>query len=177
MTVNSRREPIDDLALTRSQLMIWTGQRLQPSDPLYNMVLAFRIHGQIDAACFKRAFQALVDNSDALRTTFIYRDGIPRQRVHSSFRYDIQHLFMNRAELDAWIRDHAEREFDLERCLFESTLIELADNDFVVLQSAPPYDGRMVYSTGVRLYGGVLRARPGGQTGRRFRAAVFSQLR
>jgi hypothetical protein len=57
---------VQENALTRSQLMIWTGQNLQPSDPLYNMVLTFRIRGRIDEAAFTAAFRELVANSDSL---------------------------------------------------------------------------------------------------------------
>ena len=36
--------------LTRSQLLIWTGQQLHPHAPLYNMAFAFTIHDRIDSA-------------------------------------------------------------------------------------------------------------------------------
>ena len=42
--------------LTKSQLMIWIGQKLNPCVPLYNMIRTFTIHGEIDHAYFQQAF-------------------------------------------------------------------------------------------------------------------------
>ncbi|MCB0277281.1 MAG: hypothetical protein KDI06_20875, partial [Calditrichaeota bacterium] len=64
--------------LTHSQFLIWTGQKLNPDVPLYNMALAFRIRGELDREAFREAFQMLVDRSDALRTVIKEQQGIPR---------------------------------------------------------------------------------------------------
>ena len=56
--------------LTESQILIWTGQKLQANEPLYNMVLRFDIEGPIDTQLFQQAFQKLIDSCDALRTVF-----------------------------------------------------------------------------------------------------------
>jgi amino acid adenylation domain-containing protein/non-ribosomal peptide synthase protein (TIGR01720 family) len=123
-------------ALTRSQLMIWTGQRLQPDDPLYNMVLSFRIGGAIDERLFREAFAALVAHCDALRSTFLTRDGTPRQRFHESRPYDMAFIDLTgepdpEAALAAWQREHAEALFDPSDSLFESTLIRLSETSHV----------------------------------------------
>ena len=49
------------------------------------MVMSFRIRGEIDVEQFRAAFQALVDRSEALRTTIADRDGEPCQRIHHRF--------------------------------------------------------------------------------------------
>lgn len=129
--VTSRQADATELALTRSQLMMWTGQNLQPSDPLYNMVLTFRLRGHIDEAAFRAAFRALLDNSDALRTTFVVRSGVPRQRILDSFDYDLPVIELEESAVQAWISEHAEQDFDLSTCLFESVLIRLSHDDYV----------------------------------------------
>lgn len=125
-----------DTALTRSQSLIWTGQRLQPGEPLYNMVFAFRIRGAIEIDLFRAAFQALVDRSDALRTTFVDDHGTPRQRFHDRLLYrvelvDLASEAQPEAALDRWQHEHATRSFDTSRLLFESTLLRVAQDDHV----------------------------------------------
>ena len=99
--------------LTRSQLMMWTGQSLQPSDPLYNMVLTFRLRGRIDEPAFCAAFSKLVANSDALRTVFVVRSGTPRQCVLPSTTYEMPVVELDASELDAWVAERAEQILDL----------------------------------------------------------------
>ncbi|MEL7360424.1 MAG: condensation domain-containing protein, partial [Cyanobacteria bacterium J06560_6] len=54
-------------ALTTPQRLLWLGQKLAPSAPLYNMAFCFTLTGEVDAAHFQSAFQALIDRCDALR--------------------------------------------------------------------------------------------------------------
>ncbi|NNF17646.1 MAG: amino acid adenylation domain-containing protein, partial [Gammaproteobacteria bacterium] len=122
--------------LTRSQLMIWTGQKLQSDEPLYNMALAFRIHGDIDPDLFQRAFDALVARCDALRTTFVTIKDIPKQRFHEHYRYQVEYVDLSSSAdvettLQNWLKAHAQAEFDLGHCLYESTLIKIAAKEFV----------------------------------------------
>lgn len=69
--------------LTRSQLLLWTGQRLSPGSSLYNMVLTFEVHGALDAARFRRAFEGLVAGEESLRTCFFEAEGRPGRRVEA----------------------------------------------------------------------------------------------
>ncbi|MGB0389902.1 MAG: condensation domain-containing protein, partial [Ardenticatenaceae bacterium] len=54
--------------LTKRQLLIWMGQKLNPEVPSYNMMMTFTIKGEIQPGRFLEAFQALIDHTDALRT-------------------------------------------------------------------------------------------------------------
>lgn len=70
-------------ALTRRQLAIWAGDRLAAGSPVFVEAGMIHLHGELDAACFRRAFQAVVDESDALRIAFEDDAGWPRQRIHA----------------------------------------------------------------------------------------------
>ena len=70
--------------LTAAQSLLWTGQELDPESPLYNMAVAFHIEGALDADLFAKAFQRLVDGSDALRTRFERTNDGPRRRIVES---------------------------------------------------------------------------------------------
>lgn len=74
---------VASIPMGRAQELLWTGQRLRPGVPLYNMVLAFEIEGELDEHRFEQAYRALIASSDALRTR-IGGGGTPRARVAAS---------------------------------------------------------------------------------------------
>lgn len=130
--MNEQETTSIDSNLTQSQLLLWTGQKLSPESPLYNMVLTFEIQGELDISRFQLAFQQLVDQSDALRTVFMEEDGMPRQRVLSTFNYLPEMLDWSdpgrSAEDDAsWFSDQNCIRFDLSKRLFTSVLIKKSD--------------------------------------------------
>ena len=130
----------DDLAnrsnLSRSQLLIWTGQQLNPDAPLYNMVLTFEISGSVNLPAFRRAFQALVDTSDAMRTQIIEIDGVPQRRVVEPFRYEVEELDLSAqatpdSDLEAWVRARSRLQFQLDERLFDTVIVKLSNDRFV----------------------------------------------
>ena len=135
--MKSADSPAGDLfPLTRSQLLLWTGQRLAPAEPLYNMVLAFDIEGEVDVAAFRSAFSGLLRECDALRIVFEERDGVPRQRFLESVSYELPVVDL-RSEKDPavarqqWIAEQSQHLFPLDGLLFHSALLQLADDKFV----------------------------------------------
>ena len=130
----------DDLAnrsnLSRSQLLIWTGQQLNSDAPLYNMVLTFEISGSVNLPAFRRAFQALVDTSDAMRTQIIEIDGVPQRRVVEPFRYEVEELDLSAqatpdSDLEAWVRARSRLQFQLDERLFDTVIVKLSNDRFV----------------------------------------------
>ena len=76
--------PTHDLSvhdLTTPQRLLWLGQKLVPSAPLYNMAFCFTLTGEVDTAHFQAAFQALIDRCDALRMVDEESNGEPQRRV------------------------------------------------------------------------------------------------
>jgi amino acid adenylation domain-containing protein len=57
-------------------------QQLTPESGAYNLVYAVELHGKLDLSAFKRAFSELAARHDALRTTFLERDGNPVRLIH-----------------------------------------------------------------------------------------------
>jgi amino acid adenylation domain-containing protein len=129
----------DDLpagsGLTRSQFLLWMGQRLHPEAPLYNMALVFEIGGAVDAAHLDRAFAALLERSDALRTV-IEEDGEePRIRVREPFAHAVEQVDLSGspdpdAALRRWAEARAARLFDLRERLFDTALLRLTPDRF-----------------------------------------------
>ncbi len=116
--------------------MIWTGQQLDPDSPLYNMALRFDLLGAIDPTRFERAFQSVVDRSDALRTVYVETDGEVHALVRDEMPARVDHVDLS-AEADplsqarAWITRRCRRPFDLGRTSFDAALLALAPEHFV----------------------------------------------
>ncbi len=122
--------------LTGSQLAIWTGQSLQPGEPLYNMALAFHFAGAVDPELFSRAFDRLAAECDSLRAVFDVQDGRPRQHFRSNVAAPMQCLDLSEeqdpsAALERWIAQRTKRIFDTSACLYDTAIVKMSDDHFV----------------------------------------------
>ena len=122
--------------LTASEQLIWTGQRLDPAAPLYNMALSIEIATAIDVPAFLRAFQHLVDATDALRTTFVDIGGRPRRVVRQHVPARVEVLCLAEDDVDdaavlASLEARTRRVFALDGVLFDCCLIERRRDRFV----------------------------------------------
>ncbi|HEU4406531.1 MAG TPA: condensation domain-containing protein, partial [Polyangiaceae bacterium] len=77
-----RRAPEEEPALSFAQRRLWFLDQLTPGDPAYNLPMALRLTGELDAGALADALAALARRHEALRTTFDERDGLPVARVH-----------------------------------------------------------------------------------------------
>ena len=127
---------VDGSNLTQSQSLIWAGQQLHPDDPLYNMVLAFRIAGPVDVPAFQSAFSELVAGTDTFRTVFTQHDGVPTRTVLAQGQAELEFIDLSghddpSAAYAAWAEEAARLPFDLSRSLTRSALVKLDAEDFV----------------------------------------------
>ena len=110
-----------DYETSTTQNRIWLASRTPEGSAAYNMAAAFLVGGDVDAAALGRAFRALVERHEALRTSFVIRTGSLRQQIesHSSARDVFRVTDMpdpNADEqLDRIIEDRVARPFDLSR--------------------------------------------------------------
>jgi amino acid adenylation domain-containing protein len=122
--------------LTQGQLKIWMAQQLLPESPVYHLAVALNIRGEIDPVCLGKAFQTLVNSSDALRTVVEDFDGIPMQRVLAALPYDVADVDLSRqtdprAAATSWMKDRCGRPLNWQRCLFDSALLKLSRDEFI----------------------------------------------
>ncbi len=122
--------------LTKSQFLIWMGQKMNPESPLYNMVLTFEFSADVDREIFRESFQWLLDHSDSLRTVIEESDGTPFQRVRDTFPFLMDFLDFSqepdaRATLKRWIEKRCVRPFGLGERLFDSALLRISDDGYV----------------------------------------------
>lgn len=141
-----RRRPIPrrsppPRALSAAERRLWFFDQLQPRHPFYNMPVAARLTGPLDAAALERALGELTRRHEALRTTYPSQHGRPVRRVAAEAesplcRVDLRDLPPEGRdeELQRRLRRQARTPFDLARGpLFRCLLYRLADREHVLL--------------------------------------------
>ncbi len=134
-----RPDPARELArrsnLTPHQLAMWLASELYPGVPLHHLATVFTLAAPIEVEHFRRAFQALVDSSDALRTVIETVHGTPRQRVLESMRRPLDYVDLSHAPdpegaAAAWVRARAGLPLDLADCPYDTALIRTGEARF-----------------------------------------------
>ncbi len=74
--------------LSFAQNRLWFIDQLQGSSPMYNMAVALRLSGCVDAEALGAALADVVDRHESLRTSFVAVEGIPQQLVVPSAQAD-----------------------------------------------------------------------------------------
>ncbi|MHC9297516.1 amino acid adenylation domain-containing protein, partial [Mycobacterium sp. LTG2003] len=69
------------LPLSYAQQRLWFLEQLQGPSPIYNMAVALRLQGRLNADALGAAFLDVIARQESLRTQFAMVDGVPRQKV------------------------------------------------------------------------------------------------
>jgi amino acid adenylation domain-containing protein/non-ribosomal peptide synthase protein (TIGR01720 family) len=121
--------------VSNAQRRLWVLSQLEDDLRAYNMWDAYVLEGALDAAAFVRAFAALVERHESLRTTFAEVEGHPVQRVHpaADFPFEVERADLRgRPDAEAFAAEAADRDaatvFDLARePLLRARLLRLDD--------------------------------------------------
>jgi amino acid adenylation domain-containing protein len=70
--------------MSYAQQRLWFLDRLNPNDPAYNVLFAFRISGELNPALLEEALNLVADRQETLRTTFDEIGGTASQIIHGS---------------------------------------------------------------------------------------------
>ena len=129
------------LPLSFAQERLWFLSQLEAESALYSVPGALRLTGPLDVAALERTLEELVRRHESLRTTFVFRDGVPGQVVADATRPalpldDLSALPPEEREAEARrrVNDEARRPFDLVRGpLFRARLLRLAPEEHVLV--------------------------------------------
>jgi acyl carrier protein len=124
------------LPLSFEQRRLWFLDQLMPGASFYNLPVAYRITGALDAAALEESVNRIVERHEALRTVFIADGDEPAQVVmpHAPFRLDFAGADEASADLDAIIRQEGQRPFDLARGpMMRAKLIRAGDCEHVLV--------------------------------------------
>lgn len=121
------------------QRRLWVLEQLRGNGPsAYHVPAAFRLRGHVDAGALERAFQAVIDRHEVLRTQFVVIDSEPRQQILTTVRFtlDVRDLTPAHdpdAAADNAIRAMAHGPFDLGTApLLRAALYRTAPDTWVL---------------------------------------------
>ncbi|HEX2094412.1 MAG TPA: amino acid adenylation domain-containing protein [Longimicrobiaceae bacterium] len=130
------------LPLSFAQQRLWFVEQLDPGDPVYNLPVALRLRGRLDAQVLERALTEIVRRHEVLRTVFRSTgSGEVEQVVLDPYSFVLRRTHLGgsvETERDAGVRELAREEagapFDLARGpLLRGTLVRMGDEDSVLL--------------------------------------------
>ncbi|MET0398838.1 MAG: amino acid adenylation domain-containing protein, partial [Longimicrobiaceae bacterium] len=124
-----------------AQRRLWFVSRMEEAAAAYNVPVAVRLRGSLDARVLRRALAEVVRRHEALRTTFRARDGEPVQVVAPPAPLPLPLLDLTalpetgrEAALRTLVRAAARRPFDLEAGpLFRAALVRLGAEEHALL--------------------------------------------
>ncbi|HEV2844920.1 MAG TPA: amino acid adenylation domain-containing protein, partial [Thermoanaerobaculia bacterium] len=130
--VPARREGA--LPLSFSQERLWFLERLEEGGAVYNVPMAFRLRGPLDAEALAAALREVARRHEALRTTFVEEHGKPRQAIATEPSLKLRSIETDETGAARLLEEEARRPFDLERGpLGRATLVRLGEEDHVFL--------------------------------------------
>ncbi|WP_172830274.1 MupA/Atu3671 family FMN-dependent luciferase-like monooxygenase [Opitutus sp. GAS368] len=124
-----------------AQHRLWFLEQFQPGRALYNVPIAVRMTGPLDAVMLEHSLQELIARHEALRTSFVLQQDQPVQIVAPAlpFRLPVTDLRLlpaeaREAQACAIAQAEARRPFDLRHPpLFSIQLLKLADHEHIFL--------------------------------------------
>jgi non-ribosomal peptide synthetase component F/acyl carrier protein len=94
--------PIQDFyPLSASQKRLYILQQMDKQATTYNMLMIFTITGELDFQRLERAFQALIQRHESLRTSFVTNQGQAVQKIHDHVEASID---MNIKQVETFLR-------------------------------------------------------------------------
>jgi amino acid adenylation domain-containing protein len=113
--------------VSHAQRRLWLLSQVEGASAAYNIPLAVRLEGKLDAAVLQRALAAVVARHESLRTAFISRDGEPFQVVVDACNVDLPVQEVSPTEARRQVREMAETPFDLSTAPLMRTLLLRTD--------------------------------------------------
>jgi amino acid adenylation domain-containing protein len=129
------------LPLSFAQQRLWFLQQLEPESPFYNVPVAVRLSGRLDASALAGALAQVVRRHATLRTRFLAVEGRPVQEIADRAAPDLPVLDLSglpqpaaRTEAQRLARSEPRQPFDLGRApLLRARLLRLAAEEHTLL--------------------------------------------
>ncbi|WP_326842059.1 amino acid adenylation domain-containing protein [Streptomyces sp. NBC_01558] len=124
------------IPLSPAQNRLWFLNKLEGANATYNVPVAFRISGDLDAGALERALNDVVVRHESLRTVFQDVDGTSAQVVLEADAVDLElhHVACYAGELRDALRDAGQYAFDLAAELpLRTTLFSVGPDEYVLL--------------------------------------------
>src|SRR5689334_11068203 len=117
--------------LSFAQQRLWFFDQFEPGSPVYNLTAPISFEGDLNIPALERAFNAIVQRHESLRTTFDFHDGQPVQIIAPAqkigmYIIDLSHLQRGeqQARVEDILREESTLPFDLKQGpLLRTTLL------------------------------------------------------
>ena len=125
--------------LSFAQSRLWFIDQLQGPSPIYNMAVALRLSGRLDAEALGAALADVVGRQESLRTLFAAVEGIPQQLVVPVERADFGWQVVDASgwsadRLEEAVGAAARRPFDLAAEIpLRARLFRVGDDEHVLV--------------------------------------------
>ncbi len=128
-----KREAAGAIPLSLDQKPYWFLHQLEGGSHTYNIPFAMRLHGKLDHGALQRAFLALIDRHEALRTRFPVEAGEPMQEIVAAAHFHLPVLVLQAAEVEQAVQAEFLHAFDLAGELpIRARLLQVDDGTHVV---------------------------------------------
>lgn len=140
-SLNDSAEQIPSFPVSFAQQRLWFLHYLESGAAPYNLPVALRLTGRLDAGALEESLNEIVRRHDALRTSFPVREGRPVQVISPARQVPLLKTDVRDVPLEAREREasrlaalEAARPFDLARGpLFRARLLRLAEDQYVLI--------------------------------------------
>ncbi|WP_163946510.1 non-ribosomal peptide synthetase [Paenibacillus sp. SYP-B3998] len=123
----------DYYPLSSAQKRLYVLQQMPGSELIYNMPHAMMLAGRLDRERLERAFVALIERHETLRTSFEMINGVLLQRIHPTVDFQVRIKQVTEEQLEAMVQAFVEP-FDLGQApLFRIELITLSEERHLLL--------------------------------------------
>jgi len=130
-----------EIPLSHAQQTLWFADQLTPESPLYNVVGAVRLSGDLDVLALERALVEIIQRHEALRTTFSQQQGKPVQVVAPTVNFTLpvvdlreSYVFDYESEARRLALEETRRPFDLSSGpLLRASLLRFDETEHVAL--------------------------------------------
>ncbi len=139
--LRKKAEKARSFPLSFAQQRLWILDRLDPGSPVYNVPLAMKIDGPLDADALHRTLNEVIARHESLRTRFVVVDEQPKQvvepvRLHKLNIVDLSYIEPEDRQPEAVSRAEAEarKSFRLDEApLFRALLMRFSATEHVLV--------------------------------------------
>lgn len=129
----------DSPPMSFAQERLWRLERMEPGSSVYNVIVAVRLEGPLQAAVLERALNEILRRHESLRTNFTDQEGRPVQKIRPAAALSLHQIDLRvlpQAQREAEAMRHAARialePFDLGHdLLVRASLLTLDTEDHV----------------------------------------------
>ncbi|HYO56053.1 condensation domain-containing protein, partial [Archangium sp.] len=132
-----------EIPLSFAQERLWFMDQLEPGSSLFNVPLALRLKGRLDAGALEKSLQELIRRHEVLRTNFVATGGKPVQVITPDVRFQVPVVELSslpeqerEAEVQRRTDEDAHKPFALDRePLVRAQLLRVSAEEHVLLLS------------------------------------------